>query len=498
MAKKNNTKQQSKAFKPEDYIRTKVRKLPVYKCYKSENQFEDREMSVIVIRQHPQGTFTYGAYLLDKWCLGVKDSLWQFSVDQEDLDEFLSLFRNTVHSLEEITYVEAHNWVFGAVNFAEEAGIPPCKDFALTEYILEEDNDDIELLEYDFGRDGEYCLVAKDKLEASRYIPILERNLGKGNYTVEIGVFGDDEVDDDWDDEDDNWDDEDDDWDGEDWRYPFELVPSMEYTYKGKDYPNEIILHFPEIEDIVRKNTEEITEAEMKRVLSLSAEQAREDLHNLVLRELGIQRGKTLDELDEDDANNWNIVGNAFMFLTKFGTVEETLPVVLEVMRQSEGFKEYNFGDICDHLLNPVLCTLVKDNPRLLKSFLLEPGLYYSFKFVALELLEHIAQHCPNVKQEIVDMTVEVLKEYKKDLPKRTICDGTVAAFAIGILVGVGASEYLPLIEELYATGLIDEGCEGHIEEVRQEIHWYNTVFDLPPMDPCGVWMGYKKLVGSR
>jgi len=488
MAKKNKTKQQNKAFKPEDYIRTKVRQLPVYKCYKSINQFEDREMSVIVVRQHPQDTFTFGTYMLDKWCLGVKDTLWQFSVDKEDLDEFLSLFRSKLHSLEEISYVEAHNWIYGAVDFAEEAGISPCKDFALTKYILEEDNDDVELLEYDFGRDGEYCLVAKDHLEASKYIPTLDKNLGKGHYSVEIGLLGDDE----WDaDEED-----DDDWeDDEDCRYPFEPVPLMEYTYQGKDYPKEITLNYPEIAIIVGKKTEDITETEINQVLSFPAETAREDLHNLVFREMGIQWGKSLDELDKDDTNNWSVVGNAFMFLTKFGTIEETLPVVLEVMRQSEEFKEYNFGDMSNHFLCPVLCTLVKDNPRLLKPFLLESGLYYSYKLEVLELLEHIAQHCPEVKQDIVDMTVEVLKEYKEDLPTRTICDGSVAAFAIGVLVGVGASEYLPLIEDLYATGLIDEACEGHIEEVRRTIRHPSTIFDLPPMDPFGVWYAYKNTI---
>jgi len=492
MAKKSNKKQQNKVLKPEDYIRTKVRKLPVYKCYKSVNQFEDREMSIIVVRQHPQGTFTYGAYMLDRWCLGVKDTLWQFSKDKDDLEEFLSLFRNHLHSLEEIPYVEAHNWIYGASDFAEEAGISPCKEFALSKYILEEDDDDVELIEYDFGRDGEYCLVAKDKLEASRYIPTLDKNLGEGNYTVEIGMFGDD----DWDDDQEDYDDWEDD-EEEDYRLPFKPVPSMEYTYKGKDYPKEITLHYPEIEAIAKKNTEKITESEIKQVLSLPSDMAREDLHNLVLREIGIQWGKTANELSEDESCNWNVVGNAFMFLTKFGTVEETLPIVLETMRQNEGFLDYNFCDVCNILLHPVLCTLVKDNPRLLKPYLLEPGLYYFFKIVTFELLEQIAKHCPEVKKEIVEMTVEVLKEYKKDLPTRTICDGTVAAFAIGVLVGNGASEYLPLIEDLYATGLIDEECEGHIEEVRSRIQRPSSIYDLPPMDPYGVLKEYKKIIGS-
>ncbi len=193
MGKKKSSKQVAKPFSPEAYIRDKARQLPVYKCYKSINYLEDREMSIMVVRKHPQGTYTLGGYMIDKWCCGVKDSLWLFNIDEDSLNEFLSRFKDRLGSLDEIDYVEAHNWVYGALAFAEEAGIKPCKDFVLTRYILEEDDENVELLDYEFGRDGEYCLVAKNRQEAARYISTLNRTLGKGNFSVEIGFLGDDE-----------------------------------------------------------------------------------------------------------------------------------------------------------------------------------------------------------------------------------------------------------------------------------------------------------------
>lgn len=81
-------------------------------------------------------------------------------------------------------------------------------------------------------------------------------------------------------------------------------------------------------------------------------------------------------------------------------------------------------------------------------------------------------------------MTVELLNEYKADLPERTICDGTVTAFAIGILVSLGDIEHLPLIEEIYATGLVDEACEGRIEEVRRNIRNPWPISHLPATNP--------------
>jgi len=489
MKKMKKKKKQSggaaKPLSPEAYIRTKARLLPIYKCYKVFNMFEDRIMTVVVARKHPQGNVTFAGYLIDKWCLGVKDSLYEFNVDESELNSFVSGFKDRTVSIEEIDYVEAHNWVYGAMEFALEAGILPCKEFGLTRYMLEEDNDNVELREYEFGRDGEYCLLVQDKWEADHYVPILEKNLGKGNFSVDVDEGWDEGYYDDSDDDEDSdylyhLDDDDDD---EDFR-PFKIVPDMEYSYSGGSYPSEAELNYPEVERIVMKQTEDISDDEMEYVLLLPKDKVREDLHNLILRELGRQWGKDYGELQDDTENNWCVVGNANMFLTRVGTVQDTLPVVLETMRQSQDFFEFNFSDCNDLLLDPVLFVLIKDNPRLLMPFLLEEGLSYSSKMIALELLEHIAIHIPQVRQDIVDMTVEVLEEYKIDLPVRKICDGAVVGFAIGILVGCGAVEHLPLIEELYETGLVDEFCEGHIEEVRESILSLREGLPLPPTDP--------------
>lgn len=42
--------------------------------------------------------------------------------------------------------------IFGAIAFAEEAGITPSNSFELTQYLLEEDTEDVPLIEYDYGK----------------------------------------------------------------------------------------------------------------------------------------------------------------------------------------------------------------------------------------------------------------------------------------------------------------------------------------------------------
>lgn len=95
-------------------------------------------------------------FIVDLLARGVKDTHYQFNVPE---DEF---FYNIDESLfEEADYSLVHNIIYGAVTFADEHGFKPHKDFAITEYILEEDTDAIELVDIEFGIDGEPAFVAE-------------------------------------------------------------------------------------------------------------------------------------------------------------------------------------------------------------------------------------------------------------------------------------------------------------------------------------------------
>lgn len=190
MAKSSKKKVQSGGFSEKKYIRERVRNLPVEVCYYIPGWEESGETSVLVVRRHPQGTLTVGAYLVDTWCTGVKDTWYVFSIPQDEFDDILDRFP----PMEEIGYAEVHNLILGAVEFAEEAGIAPHRDFALTQFILDEDGDDVPLIEYVYGRDGRHFLCCESRLEASRYLPALEKNVpGAYDYVIDDG--DDDELD---------------------------------------------------------------------------------------------------------------------------------------------------------------------------------------------------------------------------------------------------------------------------------------------------------------
>lgn len=61
-------------------------------------------------------------------------------------------------------------------------------DFAVTKFILEEDDDNVELIEYEFGHNGKHCLAPRTPSETAKYKPLLDKTLGEGNYEYLLPV----------------------------------------------------------------------------------------------------------------------------------------------------------------------------------------------------------------------------------------------------------------------------------------------------------------------
>ena len=187
MAKKKQSKQQGQQFlSDENYLRQRARSLKIGKCYITDNSDGGID-DIIVTRQHTGGRISIACYVVDYYCLGVKNSFYRLRIEDYELHDQM---RNEWSGLtfRECSYEEAHNRIYGAIAFAEEAGIAPHKSFALTQYMLEEDTDDVPLIEYEYGKDGKHLLICDTQLEASKYLPLLEKNLGKGNYDYIIGI----------------------------------------------------------------------------------------------------------------------------------------------------------------------------------------------------------------------------------------------------------------------------------------------------------------------
>lgn len=180
--KKSGTREK---FSPSKYLRTKARTFPLEHCYCNE-AFEVHGLAqVLVVRKQPSGKLLCGVYLVDVFCLGLKDTFFELNLEQADLDELLSRFE-TQTPLVPKPYDWVHNLVYGAIAYARDLGFEPSADFRLTKFILEEDTEQIPFQEFTFGRQGRPTFIPGPYDDAKRVERTLNQSVGAGNWDMDI------------------------------------------------------------------------------------------------------------------------------------------------------------------------------------------------------------------------------------------------------------------------------------------------------------------------
>lgn len=200
MAKSNKSKP-IQLLSPENYIRQKARNLTIYECRINKTWQRDKMAQVLVARIHANGNITSCFYLVDLGCLGVKDSFYRFNNNLEEYSELLDKFNDRMH-MELISYELAHNIVYAGVQYAEELGFKPHKDYtSVTRFMLEEDTEDTELIEIEMGGIGGKPLYVNSGFEsesrANQILNQLEKTAGVGNFNYILPGEEDDFEDDD-------------------------------------------------------------------------------------------------------------------------------------------------------------------------------------------------------------------------------------------------------------------------------------------------------------
>lgn len=473
MAKKKKNKQPQQLLSPEQFIKQKARNLPVETCYISSDIQEYGEGHITIVRRHPNDKFTVGIFLVDIFCLGVKDSFCKVRLNKFEYEELMVRMEN--EKPKKISYEEAHNWIYGAIAFAEEAGIAPHKSFTLSQYMLEEDTEDIPLIEYEFGKDGQHYLVAMNKMELSKYLPILEKNLG-GDFKYIVQDDDDDEYDE---------------YDDDELMEKFKNSPlfkkygsDTEYTYQHPEYPMVLNVENEGLVDTLfdPTNFSGLSDADIDRILAMPHDTLRHDLEQIIL----FHTGETCDDIPDDlwEADNGSPIVHALFLLGEIGD-EDSLDVVLETLRQSSEYSDFHFGDSMNDIFLPTLYKLGKDRLDKLMDFAKEEGLDTFNHYKIFPPVAHIAYLHPERRDEIIEWFREILRFATEKLPETQYFDSELAGMLLNEFIDLRANELLPEIKAIFDTGLVSLACCGDYEKVRKEIlsntqsHWHEYPMEI-------------------
>ena len=182
---------------PENYMKTRARLLPLGDCYITRDWRESGMAAIIVTRKHITGFLTFAAFQVDLYCLGVKDAHWQFNEPPNELDRIMAGQAGFAPDdpFIKADYVLVHNIIYSALDYAEELGFKPHKDFKLAQFVLEEDDEKIDFIDIEFGLNGKPAIFPLREKYPSNIIPILQKSVGPGNFHIITEDFDDTEND---------------------------------------------------------------------------------------------------------------------------------------------------------------------------------------------------------------------------------------------------------------------------------------------------------------
>jgi hypothetical protein len=156
-----------------------ARDYPLLECWIDRDWKESGLARVAIARQQPNGRVLFGSYLVDYYCLGVKDCVWK--ADQS-LKTFHKRLPQLVGTPERCEPSLAHQLIYGAINYAQRWGFEPHADFKEAGQILEPRGNLPETHDIQYGQDGKPLFISGPYDDSSRIISQLEAIAGEGNF----------------------------------------------------------------------------------------------------------------------------------------------------------------------------------------------------------------------------------------------------------------------------------------------------------------------------
>lgn len=178
-------------LKPKNYIQKAARKLPIYEC-RIQEEWQDTGLTVVTVaRQKSNGSILLGGYIVDVWCLGLKDTYYEDNLTEQEYEERIEQIFSPEFNIITCEPALVFNVIYGAIEFAEDIGFKPHPDFSVTEYILD-DVSEVPFIDLEFGQDGKPFYISGPHDQPEKVLKILEKNLGPGNYDFLAELSDDD------------------------------------------------------------------------------------------------------------------------------------------------------------------------------------------------------------------------------------------------------------------------------------------------------------------
>jgi hypothetical protein len=128
-------------------------KFPIIECKVLANWKREGISPVYVVRELTKDSYVFVSYLIDFWCLGLKDTIVKLGISDGELRALMNKINRTHLPLTDISYEDARSLILGAIDYAESIDIPPHASWNGIPSAFIESNRPYDL-KYTFGKDG--------------------------------------------------------------------------------------------------------------------------------------------------------------------------------------------------------------------------------------------------------------------------------------------------------------------------------------------------------
>jgi hypothetical protein len=160
----------------------RAEKWPVVRALVGAKLWEDGIGYLTIARQESEAGLVFGAYLVDVYCLGVKNAFWDAG-SPGDFKDLISQMEQT-QPMRPIPPACLVKIVKGAVEYAQSFGFPPHPGYRHAAKLLEGIDPATCTQEFAFGRDGKPFYIQGPHESPAEAMAIMERVQAAGGHFV--------------------------------------------------------------------------------------------------------------------------------------------------------------------------------------------------------------------------------------------------------------------------------------------------------------------------
>jgi hypothetical protein len=161
-----------------------ARTYPLLECLISSSWQNETPglVQIIIARQQPDTSICSGVYLVDKLCLGLKNTMTYVGYSQQRYQQDVVERVGHRTPLETCDLELAQQMIYASIEYAEKFGFAPQRDFNQSQYLLTPRGELPEPYHISFGRGGKPLYIAGPNDNPQQIIKQLERTAGLGNF----------------------------------------------------------------------------------------------------------------------------------------------------------------------------------------------------------------------------------------------------------------------------------------------------------------------------